>query len=169
LALSVCLVLAAAQPAQAIYPQGKAFGAFWAFNLFGDGSLPLTVADCIEFTGVRVCSAFLGTCGPMEVTQDPDNASLSHWTATLQDGSGGRMQIMGNAERLGPFGSQSFVVYHKNSFGTPGFNINATGTGPEWGGCAFLRSDDFDRKALGIPTVDEVSRQIEELLGSSDR
>jgi hypothetical protein len=167
LALCVCLMLPMAQPAQAVYPQGKTMFVVWELwlNIIPPAPAPPAwIADCVRFTNARMYSFTWGPVfGPLEmVEQDPLNPSVSRFEAKIPT-SPGRMFIQGQADRLGFLGSVAGTVLWDNF--APGFNLNLTVQGHEENTfCPAIIRGEIDPATLGISTREEALRRIEEAL-----
>jgi len=133
LMLALSLGMTVAPSAEAVtYPENKCFIGFWDLNIFGIPYFEID-SDLLVVGKGRVCSLFFGKCGPLTITGTP-TSTLTELTLSMNHipwFNGGRIEGVGQAERKGPGGVMSGVIYVRDPFFTPTERYNGTFEGAQ--------------------------------------
>ena len=129
LVLALSLGIAVPEKAEALaYPQNKCFIGYLDLNELGL-AYSWSFLDFFTVGNGRICSAFVGKCGPLTITGEPSATrttfkfgfnNVSTWI------SGGSYEGSGQAERKGPGGVFAGVAYVRDNFYTPVGRYGAT-------------------------------------------
>ena len=126
------MALAAPAADAGTYPEGKCFIGFMDLHIFGIGYIDGFIDAFYIRPSGQICSFAHAKCGPFAITGAP-TATRTTWEGEIRNMAyfgnaqpGGSLKMTGQAERRGPGGVLTAVMYVTDQFFFPAIRYNGT-------------------------------------------